>query len=270
MTNSEWITELNKDYLDKLERLKKNAECKLCGDTGWKPQVDANGYYRTNLVGVIQEKPCGCKKDKKASEDLKKQGLHNRVLVNTFNLFEAKTENLKIAKETCIRYTKDFKDNWLVLSGQSGVGKTHLAIATWNEIRKKIQNNNLVQGTKPQVIEYNDLISKLFQGMNFESDENTYQKIEKYKNVSVLLLDDLFRGNISDKAISWTFQILNHRYNKGLPTIITTNKDIRELGEIDSTIQGRMFEKTNGWQYFIPFKDDYKANYRLFGTKQDK
>jgi DNA replication protein DnaC len=54
---------------------------------------------------------------------------------------------------------------------------------------------------------------------------------EGVKNAPLLVLDDLGKQSTSSWANEKLYQIINHRYNAKLPTVITTNCSTDELGE---------------------------------------
>ena len=266
--NYESVELLNEMYLERLNRLMQTSSCKKCGDTKWKPQKDRYGNYKTNTVGMILEMPCNCLIEKQNIKMLKRAGLLERVKANTFAKYVPKNDKQKEAKKKVIQFTKDFKDNWLVLTGMTGAGKTHLAVAAWNEIQKVNAEKGIVKGIRAEMIVYNDLIAKIALGKRFDEEESSFEVIERYKHVSILLIDDLFRDNVNKEPVEWIFQILNYRYDNKLPTIITTNHDYFELERINETIHGRMFERTQHRIYWVHFEKDKKTNHRLISNKQ--
>jgi hypothetical protein len=74
---------------------------------------------------------------------------------------------------------------------------------------------------------YRDIITKLKQNI---LDEEFYQRtISKYQSCELLLIDDLFKGKITESDINIIFEILNYRYLNHLPIIISTEFLIDEL-----------------------------------------
>jgi DNA replication protein DnaC len=59
-------------------------------------------------------------------------------------------------------------------------------------------------------------------------------------NTQLLILDDLGTQSATPWAREKLYQILNHRYNAELPTVITTTLT---LGEIDPRIRSRMLDR---------------------------
>ena len=56
-------------------------------------------------------------------------------------------------------------------------------------------------------------------------DCEVYNKyLNRYKNARVLLIDDLFKGNITPSDINIIFEIINYRYFNNKPIIVSTEK----------------------------------------------
>ncbi len=128
--------------------------------------------------------------------------------------------------EAVYNAAKEFAANphgWLVFIGPSGCGKTHIAAA--------IANERINKGFPVFFITAADLLDHLRSAFNPES-EVTYDRLfEQVRNAPLLILDDL--GAHSDKpwAREKLDQLLNHRFNNELPTVITTTPPIEQLGD---------------------------------------
>jgi DNA replication protein DnaC len=110
-----------------------------------------------------------------------------------------------------------------VLIGPSGCGKTHMAAA--------IANERINKGFPVFFITAADLLDHLRSAFNPDS-EVAYDKLfEQVRNAPLLILDDL--GAHTDKpwAKEKLDQLLNHRFNNELPTVITTTPPIDKLGD---------------------------------------
>ena len=108
---------------------------------------------------------------------------------------------------------------------------------------------------------YRDSITKIKQSI---TDEINYNKeMELYKNAQVLLIDDLFKGNVTGADINAMFSIINYRYMKKLPIIVSSEKNINELLAIDEAISSRLIEMSKG--YIVELKGKH-LNYRLVGA----
>ena len=84
-------------------------------------------------------------------------------------------------------------------------------------------------------------------------------KMERLKNVDLLFIDDLFKGSETDADKSLMYDIINFRYLKRKPIIVSTEKLPSELINVDEALGSRIIEMCKG--YTVVFKD--AQNYRL-------
>ena len=121
---------------------------------------------------------------------------------------------------------KEFAENpngWLLIHGPSGAGKTHVAAA--------IANHCLDRGVPALFVVVPDLLDHLRAAYSPSSEVGYDNLLEQVRNAPVLILDDLGTQNATAWAQEKLFQILNHRYNSRLPTIVTTNLSVDRLDE---------------------------------------
>lgn len=189
---------------------------------------------------------------------LKNSGISEAFRKKNFKNFEIKNRPLLIAhaRKMAIDYVTNFeelrhsKNNSIAFLGQVGAGKTHLSIAIANELMKK--NIGVLY------MQYREAITQLKQNM---MDEVYYQnEIGKYKTASVLLLDDLYKGKITESDANIMFEIINYRYLKGLPIIVSSEFTVDGLLDFDEAIGSRIIEMCKG--RIIEFNDP-ELNYRL-------
>lgn len=121
---------------------------------------------------------------------------------------------------------------WLVLMGNYGCGKTHLAAAIANQL--------LDNGYEILFTVVPDLLDHLRSTFGPSSEVAYDERFEQVRGAGVLLLDDLGTENATPWAREKLFQIFNHRYNYNLPTVITSN---REPKDIDPRIFSRMTDR---------------------------
>ncbi len=112
---------------------------------------------------------------------------------------------------------------WLVLIGPSGCGKTHLAVAIANERIKK--GHPALYKTTPDLLD--DLRSTFSPGREMPYD----QSFDQVRNAPLLILDDLGTQSSTPWAKEKLDQLLNHRYNQELPTVIAISTPIERLDE---------------------------------------
>jgi DNA replication protein DnaC len=121
---------------------------------------------------------------------------------------------------------KAFAENpqgWLVFTGPSGCGKTHTAAA--------IANYCLSQGRPVFFVVVPDLLDHLRSTFSPASDISYDELFEQVRQAPLLILDDLGTQSSTPWAQEKLFQIINHRFNAQLPTIVTLNTPTEELEE---------------------------------------
>ena len=104
-------------------------------------------------------------------------------------------------------------EGWLVLTGPSGSGKTHLAAAIANRCIERQQTVFFIMVA--------DLLDHLRASYSPSSEISYDQLFEQVRNVPILILDDLGAHSSTPWAKEKLHQIINHRYNNALPTVIT-------------------------------------------------
>lgn len=114
-------------------------------------------------------------------------------------------------------------EGWLVLHGGYGCGKTHLAAA--------IVNAQVAEGLAALFVVVPDLLDSLRAAYAPGAEEGYDERFEAVRNAPLLVLDDLGTQAPTPWAAEKLFQLLNHRYNLHLPTVITTNHDPEALDE---------------------------------------
>ena len=120
------------------------------------------------------------------------------------------------------RFVTDLQ-GWLVLCGPSGTGKTHLAAAVGNALVEADQPVRFV--SVPDLLDH--LRSAFDPAIGAQYDEIFLQAIE----APILILDDLGAQSSTAWADEKLDQILTHRFNRRLPTLVTTGTRFDELGD---------------------------------------
>mgnify|MGYP002640594202 CR=1 FL=1 len=164
--------------------------------------VDLGGGIRTGVTGVGAVEPELLKQMSFDSFDSAGRGA------------DAQGRQTLQAATTFARAFAEHPEGWLVLVGDSGSGKTHLAIA--------IANERLRRGEEVFFAFVPDLLDHL--RYTFSPDSRiTYDELfDRIKQTSLLILDDLGSQTSSAWATEKLYQIIVHRHNAKLPTIITT------------------------------------------------
>jgi DNA replication protein DnaC len=121
---------------------------------------------------------------------------------------------------TALKFAED-PGEWLVIAGQTGRGKTRLAAAIANYCRES--------GKQVMFVVVPDLLDRLRSAYNPQNPRAFDDVFDQVRNVPLLVLDDLGAQSGTAWADEKLFQLINHRYNACLPTVITTNLTVRDL-----------------------------------------
>jgi len=218
----------NKDDQNKRPKPMAGAEppCPICGGVG---------YFMPDLPLGHPDfgKAVTCKCREHARLERRLRALKNigtiemleRLTFDNFipepaHLSPDKAHNLRRAYETCVRYAQD-QDGWLLLTGTYGCGKTHLAAS--------IANARLAMNEPVLFMVVPDLLDHLRSAFNPQSEVRYDDLFEQLRTTPLLILDDLGAQSSTPWAQEKLFQLLNHRYNAHLATVVTTNQRLEDL-----------------------------------------
>lgn len=123
-------------------------------------------------------------------------------------------------------------EGWLVLLGETGCGKTHLAAA--------IANYCLEQGQPTLFAVVPDLLDHLRSTFNPESPATYSQVFERVRSAPLLILDDLGAYRSTPWAHEKLYQIVNYRYLSRLPTVITSDLELEKMEEMEHRLASRL------------------------------
>jgi DNA replication protein DnaC len=141
-------------------------------------------------------------------------------LPDGYGLDERPRRSLRLAFERAFAFARK-PQGWLLLRGSYGCGKTHLAAAIANEC--------LSRGQPVLFVNVPDLLDHLRSTYGPSSEVSFDERFEEVRDAPVIILDDLGTQNATPWAQEKLYQILNHRYNAQLPTVVTTNQDLEDI-----------------------------------------
>jgi len=202
--------------------------CPVCKGAGFvHPALDSGQVDFSRVV------PCRCSKGelrKKKTEYLEKYSNLGSLSQLTFDNLSPKGKAANAISQEhfaqVYQAAKGFADNpqgWLLLLGPSGCGKTHLACA--------IANHRLSLGEPVFYIGTADLLDHLRSAFSSTIDTTYEELFEQVKNVPLLILDDLTLGSATAWAKEKLEQLLHHRFNTRLATVITSDVTLERMDE---------------------------------------
>lgn len=122
--------------------------------------------------------------------------------------------------------------NPLFLYGESGVGKTHLMHAIGNYIIENSDKKVLYITSDKFVDEY----TRIFR----YSDKNNFEKIDafkdKYRNVDILMIDDIQFLSTAPKGQEEFFNTFNELHNAGKQIIIASDRPVDDLTSFENRL----------------------------------
>ncbi|MBR5430743.1 MAG: ATP-binding protein [Firmicutes bacterium] len=201
--------------------------CPLCRDTGY-------------VIDGERARPCTCRSSTLLRQRKAAAGLTARLQMMDFDSFDLRfypehlkdeqgksyrdiaADALKAARALARDCAAGHARRGLLLQGEVGCGKTHLAAAVANDLIERGGDALFLV-----VPEFLDQLRHSYRRENEGLDEA--EIISRTYNVPLLVLDDLGAHNYSEWVCNKLFTIINHRYNRDLPCIITTNLDLPEL-----------------------------------------
>ncbi len=162
---------------------------------------------------------------------IKKYTFENFIVGNS-NKF-ASTAALSVAENPGKMY------NPLFLYGNSGLGKTHLMHAIGNYIVENSNKKVLYISSEQFIEDIRKVYKKDENGTNFNYIE--FFK-NKYRNIDVLLIDDIqFLGGAS-KSQEEFFHTFNNLYNNNKQIIISSDKSPNDLKKLEDRLKTRFTE----------------------------
>lgn len=208
--------------------------CPKCDDTGY-----AEGGY------------CDCLKRELGKLAIEEMNRHAQVKLCSFDSFSleyyrndpACYETMRRILAFCKQYAAQFHihSQSLLLSGNTGLGKTHLSLAIANQVMQKGYS-----------VLYDSVINLLrrVEREHFGRSGEQTDTLEVLLNCELLILDDLGAEFDSNFYVSTVYNIINTRLNCGLPTIISTNLTHEQVQRrYEDRIVSRLFATYTGLHF---------------------
>ncbi len=126
-------------------------------------------------------------------------------------------------------------DEWRLLDGPVGVGKTHLAVASAAEREQR--------GDMVFFATVTDLLDQLRATFAPDNPMMHDDMLDSIKMADLLVLDDFGAERSTPFAEDKLFQIINYRYEERLPTIITTSLDFGDIADSRPRIASRLSDR---------------------------
>lgn len=212
----------------------KGYNCPLCKN---------RGDFYVIRDGYLFSQDCECMKIRNAIREANNSGFDGSMKVNTFDTYKAESN----WQEDVLKKAKAFVVNgkWFAILGESGSGKTHICTAITRDL--------FMQGKSVKYMQWVEDSGRLKARVNEPQEYDAL--LDVFKNAEVLFIDDLFKIEPTIADVRLAYELINYRYVKKLTTIISSEKQLDELMEIDSAIAGRINEMAGNYLIKIKGKD---------------
>lgn len=232
------IETYNEQTLNFIGKRTTDGKCSFCG------KELASGEY------------CDCKEAKKKNRFFKKgadlvRNVNDYILTNntleeaqkyvgsffrtpekfdgmSFEDYEIESDSEKKGFETTVEYYKKAVQNYLtgmnlLFLGKYGTGKTMLMSILCNELANKY----LFSCKYVNAVNLWQQITDSFKN----NDKSVKDVVSPYKKAQFLFLDDIDKVKPSDYVREIFYDVVNHRTEKELPTVISANHSLEDLDE---------------------------------------
>lgn len=194
-------------------------DCKYCKDTGYVYEPDGTRYK------------CHCFKDREINILYNQSGIRQLLKTENFSKLSFSyqegedLERLKTAASVCKNFVETFDTEYknLLFNGTVGTGKSFLSCCIASELLETYHSVIYLSS----ISLFDILAKKQFSKDSADSVEETGNLYD----CDLLIIDDLGTELSNSFVASALFGLINERNLKRKSTIISTNLDLRELGE---------------------------------------
>lgn len=218
--------------------------CSICGNEYTQRFVPYINLWCGECDCVIdqrkagEQKLCEMQRQRKIERNICNSDIPKLYSKSTFETFEERPEIKKainISKKYAELFQKLKEDGkGILFIGNTGSGKTHLAIAIAQEVLK--------QGYTVKFASVANIIART----NYADDygRTEAETIMSLSKCSLLILDDICVVNVSDRWKRVLLTIIDNRVNAVKPTIFTSN--ISNVEEIKTLLNEQIYDRITG------------------------
>ena len=229
-------------------------ECDCVGAAQHRAEMAADKVKMERLIAENTHR----RKIEKLFADLRIPELYANCTLDNYNVPPGDKKALVIA----VNYVKKFgelrqKGMGLYISGANGLGKTHLAYGIARGVAE--QEHTVICKTAV------DIMMDFRSVMDGELNDTEYEIMRTYVDCDLLIIDDLGKQQITDWSLAQLFGIIDARYRRRRPVIVTTNyPDTRLVARLalrsDGETAASIVSRLHGIAYDMPMTGrDYRS-----------
>lgn len=226
-----WSLELSQERKQLLKQhgidpalLEVQWDCPACKNTGWLPPEEAGPDT------VRPPEKCHCLIQEEIDDMYQAAGLAGPLREQTFDRFDLTVypqpdrEYMRKLRDYCRHYADEIaagtQKESLLLMGDVGRGKTFLSSAIANVA--VAAKRSVVYFTFSQFLEF-------ARTARLDDDNDYRQSVQRLLDADLIVLDDLGSEKLTEFVGQEFFNIINHRMNRSLPMVISTNMHPSEI-----------------------------------------
>lgn len=201
--------------------------CKACSDRG-----NVDGIACDCYINLIKQIAC---------DDLNRR---SPLSLSDFDSFDLSyyPEDCRQKMSNIFAYCRSYAESFsgdsdsLIMTGGTGLGKTHLALAIANEVIKK--GKGVIYTSAPDMVA---ALEALQFSRGIRDDEITPQLLS---DCDLLIIDDLGTEFLTSFSKGAVYNVFNSRITRGKPTVISTNLS---LAELETNYSDRFVSRVTGY-----------------------
>jgi DNA replication protein DnaC len=200
--------------------------CTRCNGTGWiiVQQEEVSGAQRCDCEAVARA--AGLEQKAQLPPLYRDASLDNFVIPRDNSIARSGLATVLLEIKSFVREFPNEKRPGLLLIGEPGTGKTHLAVAALRML--------IARGFAGLFCDYQTLLDTIRAGYDPAAGASSKQAYRQALEAEVLLLDDLGAQRVTDWALDTVTSIITHRCNYRKPLIATSNMPDPEAGSVTS------------------------------------
>lgn len=196
-------------------------------------QAKAEGWSHVEYLAKVMAEQAAATTNRRLAARLRYARFPYRRSIEDFDFdFQPSVDRKLVADLASLRFVTEGRS--IALLGQPGCGKTHLAVA--------LATKAVEAGYRGYFTTADDMVSVLGRARV----EGTWvAKLRTYTAPSVLVIDDVGLLPMAADAAGSFFHVIAQRYDKGVPTLVTTNRGLPGWGAAfgDDVVAGAILDR---------------------------
>jgi DNA replication protein DnaC len=196
-------------------------------------QAEREDWSHVQYLGAVMAEQVAATTNRRLAARMRYARFPFRRTVEDFDFdFQPSVDRKLVADLASLRFIAE--NRALLFLGQPGCGKTHLAVA--------LAICAVEAGYRGYFSTADDMAHVL---VTARRDGTFVARLRNYTAPTVLVIDDLGLLPVPTGGAAEIFHVINTRYERGHPTLVTTNRGLPEWGQIfgDPVVAGAILDR---------------------------